>query len=322
MEELRLNENVVRIARGLLPEGMSMVGFLSKTLGLSRGTAYRRIRGDIPFSVEEIYLIAQQVGVSMDFLVGVENRNFNRFELSLLRFGYGEQDSAGRSRIAGRFEEILGCVLAEGPSRFELSYNLFPQVPAHSYYSLSRYFSLKWQFRVRGHGQVSYKEINYPRSLFEAHRANSLATQLFTQTSYIWDFTIVETLVREIRYFADMKVLDAEDVQILKGELFEFLDFVEELTLRGAFPNGNRVNIYISSVNSDAAYGYMESPCLRICFIGVFDLQYVLSTDRQAFEITKSKIFSLRRDATLITRSNEIFRVSFFDRQRSLVDSL
>lgn len=322
MNETTLNTNIITTIKELLPDQMNIVTFLSELLGLNKGTTYRRLRGEIPFSIAESSLIAQKIGVSLDYLIRSGNETFNSFELILQQFETETEKDSNTSKGSSKFEQILGNILSDTPSTFELSHNLFPQVPAHLFYHLSKYNSFKWLFKNKTHKPIPFKDVEYPRALFEMHKTNNIATQQITTTSYIWDNTIIEMLVREIKYFASIKLLDNEDVILLKQELFEFLDYVEDLTISGVFPTGNKVNIYISSVHSDAAYSYMESPRFRICIIGVFDLQYIISTDSQAFEIMKGKISSLKKGATLITGSNEIFRISFFDRQQKLISSL
>jgi len=319
MDHESLNANVINAIRGILPEETHLFQFLSNILPLHKEALYRRLRGDVVFTLYEIYLIAESIGLSLDYLVKpTDNKNVT-FDLVLQQFQDTEEDPfTGRSR----FEKILGYILADPSSKFELSHNLFPQVPTHLFYHLSKYISFKWIYKDRVGEATPFKEVEYPQEIFQTHKKNSLETMNIKNTSYIWDHTIVEMMVREIKYFEDMNLLDSEDVAILKKELHEFLNFVEEMTIKGVFPTGNRVDIYISHLNSDAAYSYMESPRFKVCIVGVFDLQYVVSTDSLAIDIMKKKITSLKKGATLITGSSDFYRIPFFCKQHELVNML
>jgi len=320
MDSLVLNLNVIMAIKEVLPENINISHFLYDTLPINKEAIYRRLRGEVPFSFFETYLIAQKLGVSLDYLAKSSSKDYTIFELVQQQF---QAIEGNPYKIANKFEQILGKILTDSSSIFELSQNLFPQVPSHMFYHLSKYISFKWAYKHNALHATPLKKTEYPQNIFEMHKKNNIETMKIKNTSYIWDYTIIEMLVREIRYFADLHLLDKEDIAILKDELYEFLDYIEELTIQGAFPaTGNKVDIYISSVNSDAAYSYMESSRYQISIIGVFDLQYITSTSNEAFEIMKGKISSLKKGATLISGSNEIYRISFFDKQRELVNTL
>jgi len=321
MDAIVLNAKIIGIVKDMLPEEASLQGFLCETLPLNKDSVYRRLRGDVVFSFHEVYLLARKLDLSLDFLMKSAEDENPLFELVKQPL-HGTTDNY--TRIPNRFEQILGHVLEEPTSKFELSHNLFPQVPANMFYHLSKYISFKWMYKSENPQRkaIPFKQIDYPRNLFQMHKGNNLGTMKIKETSYIWDRTIVEMLVREIKYFTEINLLDKEDVEILRNELHEYLYYVEELTIKGVFQTGNKVNIYISAVNTDTAYSYMETPKYRICIIGAFDFHYLISTDNTAFEMMKEKIISLKKGATLITQSNEMYRVSFFREQHEWVDSL
>lgn len=320
MDPIILNTNVIKGIKEILPENINISGFLSDLLSLNQSAVYRRLRGEIAFSFFEIYLIAQKMGVSIDYLAQSASSESIIFEYIQQKF----HETGGNSdRKPNKFEQVLGNILSDySSSTFELAHNLFPQVPTHMFYHLSKYNSFKWAYNNNDLPNMPYKKIEYPREIFEMHKRNNMETMKIKYTSYIWDYTIIEILIREIKYFADINLIDSEDVAILKEELYEFLNYVSDLTIKGTFPTGNRVDIYISSLNSDAAYSYMQNSRYQLCIIGVFDLQYVISTDSVAVDIMKGKILSLKNGSTLISGSNEKYRLSFLKEQYRLVDTL
>lgn len=319
MNTIALNENVIKTIKELLPKNTNLMNFLSEFLPLSKEAIYRRLRGEVFFSFFEVCMIAQKLGISLDLFFRACSKNDVYFELIQQQFQDVEDDNV---KVYNKFEQIMEQVLADSSSKFELSHNLFPQVPSHLFYHLSKYNSFKWVYKNKMEQMIPYKEVEYPQNIFQMHKDNNIATMNIKETSYIWDYTIIEMMIREIKYFSNINLLDSQDVAALKEELHEFLYYVEGLTEKGVFSSGNKIDIYISSINTDAAYSYMETPNSKISIIGVFDFQYVISTDSQAFEIMKRKILSLKKGAILISRSNEIYRISFFRKQHELVNSL
>jgi len=321
MNPILLNTKVIKAVKEILPDETNIADVLSGILPISREGIYRRIRGEVVFSFYEIYSIAQKLGLSVDYMIKSSTNENAIFELIQQPFQGSEEVI---SKAPNKFEQILGLILNDPSSKFELSHNLFPQVPSHMFYHLSKYNSFKWVYKneIKKLKSVPYKDIDYPEHIFQLHKKNNMATMGIRETSYIWDYTIIEMMVREIRYFADIKLLDKEDVAILKDELYKFLLYVENLTFKGVFPTGNKINIYISGVNSDASYSYIETSKYRISMIGLFDFQYIISTDDVAYNMVKGKIQSLKMASTLITESNENYRLSFFRTQRGLIDTL
>ena len=318
MNSVNLNTVVINSIKELLPPGTNLFNFLSDILPINKEAIYRRIRGEVVFTFFELYSIAQKLVVSMDYLVKSLYNNNCTFELVLQHF----EGAKEVSDLPNKFALIVERVLADSSSRFELSHNLFPQLPAHMFYYLSRYNSFKWIYKNRIGEAKRFKEIDYPQEIFEMHKDGNIATMEIENTSYIWDYTIIEMMVREIKYFETISLIEKEDIALLKKDLFEFLYFVEELTIKGVFPTGNKVDIYISPVNSDAAYSYIESTHFKVCIVGVYDFEYIISTDNLAFEMTKRKIQSLKNGAILISGASELDRFSFFRKQYELLDTL
>lgn len=319
MDPATLNTRIIASVRGLLPPQLPLIRFLTDTLPLGREAIYRRLRGEVFFSFAEVCAISRKLGVSVEFLAQSPSQGSALFELILQKF---QDNREGVTAESSKFEQLLAYILADPLSKFELSHNLFPQVPTHLFYHLSKYNSFKWVYKNRTAQATPFKQVEYSRDIFEMHRDNNMATMNIRETSYIWDYTIIEMLVREIRYFADINLLDSEDIALLKEELHEFLSYVEGLAIQGTFPTGNKLDIYISAMNSDAAYSYMESSCYKLCIVGVFNLQYIISTDALAFDLAKENIRSLKKGATLISGNNEMYRVAFFRKQHELVNTL
>jgi len=317
MDPVFLNAKVIRAIKDILPAEVSLSATLMDVLPINKESVYRRLRGEVVFSFYELSIIARKLGISLDALIRTEPGDNAIFELIEQQY---QAEEGNLSVTTSKFETILSHVLQDPASKFELSHNLFPQVPAHLFYYLSKYNSFKWVYK---NGEaLSFKEIDYPHDIFRMHRNNNLATMEIKETSYIWDHTIVEMMVREIQYYNEINLLDKEDVLLLKEDLHKFLFYVDRLAREGVFPTGNKVNIYISSVSTDAAYSYLESEKYRLCMIGAFDFQYVMSTDNVAYEIMKRKMHSLKRGAIQISESNENYRLSFFRKQHELVDQL
>lgn len=320
MNSKDLNSKVIDVLKNKLPEGVNMMHFLTDVLPLGKEAVYRRMRGDVMFSFSEIYLIAQKLKISLDYFANPASDNSIIFELIQQEYSFVKEDMY--SDLKG-YNQIIDYVGEDEYSLFELSHNLFPQLPTHLFYNLSKYISFKWTYLNQNLYRIKpFKDLEYSQDVYLKHKNGNLDSMKIKNTSYIWDYTIVKSIVNEIKYFKAIDLLDEEDVSVLKGELHEFLDYVENLAKTGMYPTGNKLNIYISSIHSDATYSYFEAKDLRVCIIGILDFHYIISADKKAFDKMKEKISSLKRVSTLISGSGEAYRISFFNHQHELVDTL
>lgn len=58
-----------------LPENFSFVHEIAELLGISYDSAYRRIRGDKPLTLDELILLNEKFGLSVDTFLNIENSN-------------------------------------------------------------------------------------------------------------------------------------------------------------------------------------------------------------------------------------------------------
>lgn len=68
-----------------LPSGQNLANFLTDTLCIGRESVYRRLRGEVAFTIDEVAQISCKLGISIDQIIG--NHLYNRvtFDMNLLR---------------------------------------------------------------------------------------------------------------------------------------------------------------------------------------------------------------------------------------------
>ena len=98
---------------------------------------------------------------------------------------------------------------------------------------------------------------------------------------------------------------------------------MEVLAARGMYrETGNPILFYISNINFDASYSYLEAQNYRLSIIRAFILNTVVSLDLKAYEIVRHWLQSLLKSSTMISVSGEQQRILFFEKQRKIIDSL
>lgn len=93
-----IQSNLFARVGGLLPAHLSLADELASLLGVSRDSAYRRLRGDTELSLAETALICKRFGLSMDGLIGPQAG-----AVQFQQDGAPDMDMEGRLAVVNAF---------------------------------------------------------------------------------------------------------------------------------------------------------------------------------------------------------------------------
>ncbi|MDR1517023.1 MAG: hypothetical protein LBS52_02805, partial [Dysgonamonadaceae bacterium] len=108
----------------------------------------------------------------------------------------------------------------------------------------------------------------------------------------------------------------------LKKAMLSMINQIEQIAIAGAFPNGNKVNIYLSQVDFHFSYAYCSADLSEYCFFKLYSLHYLYTSDPRICNMHNDTINALMKYSTLISHSNEIYRVVYFREQRKMVEDM
>lgn len=78
-----LNE-LISTMRERIPQDMNLANTLADILCMGKEAVYRRLRGEVSFTIDEVALLSQKLGISIDQIVGSHVSNKVTFDLNLL----------------------------------------------------------------------------------------------------------------------------------------------------------------------------------------------------------------------------------------------
>ncbi|WP_029904542.1 hypothetical protein [Prevotella sp. 10(H)] len=315
-----LNSKLQEAIRNKFPKETNIAKIIGEILFIGKEAAYRRLRGEVGFSLYEATLIAHKLNISLDKIINVKPIENSIFELKPQQFyNLSEIDY----QMLEEYLNTLKLAKEDTNSEQVFTSNIFPQFPSHRYYMLAKYSSFRWMYLNETMDRVkSFNEMNYPERMDKLCREIVDESTNISRTSYIWDNNIFQSIVKEIKYFSNIGLINAESILLLKNELFEFLDYIEKITTKGKFDNGNKVQIYISEIPSDTGYSYLETNFIKLSMISAFALNYLVALDERTLIRMKERIQSLKRVSTLISESGEEQRIRFLKAQRQAVNTL
>jgi len=313
--------NFVEALQKKIPEKTKLVETLMGILFMEKGAVNRRLRGEVPFSFYEVVNITERLNIPLNSLTQVDAVQKNRFELTFFDFSAMNEANYDRWNILVAY---ANSTKNYPDSEISESSNILPICMFTGFDALIKYHLFKYQYLLRGsEGRISFNDMIISERLLNIFHAYFEASKNYAMTTFIFDYMIFQYLVTEIRFFSAILLLSADDVLLIRKDLFALLDYLEELALTGCYDTtGKRVSLYISDINIDSNYVCTRRDNLYISMVRTFTLNSIDCFEQSSFLRIKNWIQSQIKSSTLITQSGATFRAEFFEKQRQLVSEL
>lgn len=317
-----LYQNLLNQLRKRIPQNTRLVKKMVDILPLEKDAVYRRLRQEVPFTFEEIVVIAKAFNLSLDSLLGVDAR-------TAFPFRYLTDDKGNNVNFDYLlFEEYIQAikeVTADSDGKISYITNLLPQAFFTGFDFIYRFYYFKWRYySVPANQTESFHEINLPDQLIQIAKEIFIHSKNVKNNSFILDYKIFQDFVNDVIYFNNIRLLRNEDMVHIKDELFQLLDYMEAIATKGFVDNpSNEVFIYISDTSIETSYSFFDShSSLRLVLIWSFIFNSILSFDEKTVDMMRRQIQSRIRTSTLLSVTGVKYRKLYFDAQRRIVDQL
>ena len=314
-----LNTGLVNAVREKLPSKDNLANALMDILYIGKEAIYRRLRGEVPFTLTEAAIISRKLGISLDKMIGVSFQDNAVFDMNIV--GSNKPLETYYS-ILEKQVELFHAVEEDENSEIGTSSNIIPQTLYLKHELLAKFRLFKWMYQNKYIDCKSFEELEIPTKLANIQKDYVAMTRHIHSIDYIWDNMIFQHLINDIQYFASIHLISDETKEEIKKELFLLADELEELAVNGKTADGNRVRIYVSNINFEATYSYVDINNLQLSLIRIYSINSITTMDNEIFCTLKEWIQSLKKFSTLISESGEMQRIQFFKQQREIIDAL
>lgn len=314
-----LNAELINAIREKTPQSDKIANTLMDILFIGKEAAYRRLRGEVPFTLAEAATIAHQLGISMDNIMGSSFGNSAVFDMNIMD---DAEPFETNYSILEKQVKLLESLKKEPVSELVTSSNIIPQTLSMRHDILSKFRLFKWMYQIKNIKCKHFESLQIPEKLIKKQQEFAAASAHIHSTDYIWDSMIFQHMVNDIQYFSDIRLLVDESKNLIKEELLLLIDEMEELATRGKSKEGNEVKIYISNINFEATYSYLETTSMQLALIRIYSINSITTQDSGVFNSLKKWIQSLKKFSTLISESGEMQRIQFFGQQREIIGAL
>lgn len=299
-----------------------LVHEISYLLDMDEVSVYRRLRGAVRFSTDEVGMLAHHYNISLDDLMGEQPEGKYEswkmdFPLTVTSEGFNidmiEQNIPLMKQLLEESLTEAGCVMGFLTRHFFMQYK---ELSKFMLFKWGRYYSDMETFKA-------FDTVEVPDRLSQLFSDHIAAYSKIKHTFYIWDIKIISKLVDDIQYFRSMALISDEGMVRLKQDIHTLLNDCEEMAALGTIKEtGNSFELYISPTNIDTSHGYMRFGDYWLYTVEVYGIRSFLTFKAHICADMAKWINHLKFTSVLISSSAERARILFFKRQREMVDTL
>lgn len=317
----KCNLPLIEAIQAQVPAETTPAALIADTLSLGREAAYRRLRGEVPFTFDEAAAVARRLDLSLDAVAGRHDAQSVRFRLKETDF---KASAAEYGAALGEDARQLAAICADPHTVYAMAGNALPAEFYFHYPTLAAFRIFKWMYQrgLLDEGLRTFEQTPLPPRLAADCRAYVEAARLAAVTYCIIDDNTFRHWINAVHAFRAMHLISDETVARIGGELAALVDELERIAIAGAYPNGNEVFLYLSDVDIESTYKYLQSGRCQVAYVGLFMLNALRTTDAVMFGHVKRWIATQTRFATLVSRSGEMQRIRYFKRQREVIGEL
>ena len=316
----KMQDNLIAAIRESIPEGTNLTNYLSDMLNIGRESVYRRLRGEINFTFEEVATLSQNLNISLDNLVGVKKDANALFNIHMLqKIDYFDIYVNKMLEYGKLFRETS----AQMQTKARISVNTIPYFFHISYEALSKLRIYKWLYQNQKiKPGDKYSDFILPQKVLDAHHTFHQDIQKVPCITIIMDNNVFWSVTKEIEYFWKRNLLSDDDVVVLKEELHRMVDVIEKMAIEGLCRNNVKVEMYISAVDLEASYLHYEYGNNQFSQVRIYSISAIDSFDVGICNIQKQWMESQKRYSVLISESGEMQRFEYMNKQREYIDNI
>lgn len=319
-ENNKLHERLVEAIKKSMSNGDTLVNELTDVLYIGKEAVYRRLRGEVAFTFDEIATLSRKYGFSLDSIVGVNSYSQAVFDLRMFDPEFQVDDYCSKTTS---YIENLKRINQSSNSMARFALNALPLPLLLTYNKLTKLRLYRWMYQSKKSLlYYPFSEFQIPDKILDLHKVYIKEMNLIQKTLMVLDHNVFTSFIKEIAYFFKLNYLSKDDLEEIKAELLLFIDDLEEASISGKYNGFKDVNIYVSEIDLDSTYIHYECNEFEMALFRLYSMNTIESCNEEVCRIHKEWIESFKRYSTLITQSGERQRYMYISSQKEAVRNL
>jgi hypothetical protein len=314
-----LQQNLFDQLKSLLPPHLSLVDEISNVLSISTDSAYRRIRGEKPISLEEVQKLASRFKFSLDQFLHLQTDAF---------IFSGNLATSGTFNFESWMENVLLQMEYMASFKNAQTYHLNKDIPFYSSFhipELGAFKSFFWRKSILHYEDMRSKKFSLAR-IEEKHVAlgkKIIAAYNRFPTTEIWNVESINSTIRQIEFYKDMKAFEnPADIQCLYDKIGILLNHVErqaelgvKLDLDGdPAPGAGAYAMLVNEValGDNTFHAVLDGK--RVTFLNHSVINYIITRDERFTSYIQDMLENVIRKSTQVSSTNEKDRAQYITR--------
>ncbi len=312
-----LQQQLFRVIKTRLPENASIAEEVSRLLGISADSAYRRMRGEKTISIDELEILCREYQVSLDALLDIRQGGivFQGQYMDKENFNFTEYITSVMQNMAyiSSFKE-------------KCFYYLCKDLPIFHHYHLKEIAAFKWFFWLKtyfqfpGFDKRKFRFADHPDEIFAIEQK---VLEFYNQIPCveIWNLESMNIFFRQIEFYRDGQVFESDnDVYLLYEALGKLWDHLEKQAAFGyKFNYGDsqqepiaELRMYFNEVWLGDNNMLVELDGTRMAYVSHTTINFMLTKDESFTQNMYNHIQNQMKRSTLISAVSEKERSRFF----------
>ncbi|MDR3059906.1 MAG: hypothetical protein LBU84_17435 [Prevotella sp.] len=313
----KLKEILIKKILDNIPTNVKPVNYLTDILDMGKESVYRRLNGQISFTLAEIVKLSTELNFSLNEIHSEYDNNLAVFEFYKDRLNGPEQSFY---TLLQSFYDRMITVYGADQSHTDMAINRLLGSLALQYDYLYKFVYYKW---IHQFDKVPlnyyYRDLELSSDMISMVKKGTYYQQRLSKTIILDENTLYNT-IQEIKYYRDRELIDDEEALLIKGDLIKLLGNLEFVLNTGKNHVGTSWEIYLCSIDvcSNATclnYDGQVSSSFWLHSDGAIN-----TSDHQIYNLQMEWIDSLKKYSTLITKSNQKMQADFLNRQYKLLE--
>lgn len=311
----------------LLKPHISFVDEIAEVLQVSNDSAYRRIRGEKPISLEETKLLCLKYNISLDHLMHLNSSAFI-FRGNLTN----SSDFVYRNWLQSCLDVIKNTKTYEVHHMFYLA----KEFPFFYYFLMPEIASFKTFFFLKSilfYDEWKSAKFSVKDDYSEYHQIWKELSQTFATIpgTEIWNIENITSTIRQIEFYNATGVFKSvDDMHCLFDKLLELIDHIElqaETGLKLGFQqspsesSGAAYNLYINELIMGDNMQIVQLNDKYYTYINHSILNFMMTTSERFNSYMKKTLEVIAQKSTPISKVNEKERLIFFNTLRTKVEN-
>jgi len=304
-----------------IPPNINAANHLADILGISTKSVYRRLNGEIPFTITEVFELAKELKFSIDQFLELDNTEHVYFKLQANETNT-PQDSF-RKMLLQYYDHTQKINNAKKVESL-IALNHLPTIFIIYQENLFRFSYYQWMYENRKESlKYRFSDIIIPSDIISLKNKIIISAKKNKNNTFFLAPDAYLSKIREIQYYYKRNLINYDEMLLLKSDLHDAINNLEFLIGEGGHTTEARTQLYLMPINFRVSNCYIKYDNTVVSNIMIYTVNPINIFNSGSFSKVHKRWFdNIKKYAVFITQSNEVMQSQFLEKQREYIEGI